>query len=121
MKTILVVEDDITIRQGLEELLKLEGYQVLLAENGLKALQAYALAPQVDLIMLDLSMPIMTGHAFLNEFDRRYGLDRTPIIVMSAGSVDQFPRNHPQDLKIKKPVDVDDLLTVVEKSLAIKV
>lgn len=121
MKTILIVEDDLSIRLGLEDLLNMEGYKVLSAENGLKALQTYALNPQIDLIMLDLSMPVMTGHAFLNEFERRYGPSKTPIIVMSAGSGDQFPRNHPPERKIKKPVDIEVLLSVVEQTLSAKV
>lgn len=121
MKTILIVEDDLSIRLGLEDLLTMEGYKVLSAENGLKALQAYALNPHIDLIMLDLSMPVMTGHAFLNEFERRYGTVKTPIIVMSAGSTDQFPRNHPPELKIKKPVDIEVLLSLVEQTLSANV
>lgn len=58
-QTILIVEDDPDIRDGVRILLAGEGYHILEAENGLRALELFN--PEVDLVILDIMMPGMSG------------------------------------------------------------
>src|SRR5690348_10429116 len=66
VSTVLVVDDDLGLRETLRSLLELEGYAVALAGDGLDALRALeGVAP--DAILLDLMMPRMNGEEFVQE------------------------------------------------------
>lgn len=80
-KTILVAEDDLHIRQGLEDALESEGYEVLTASHGKEAL---ALARQGGLhcVILDIMMPEMSGYDVCREFRKQDRL--TPILMLTA-------------------------------------
>ncbi len=58
-QTILIAEDDPDIRDGVRILLAGEGYHILEAENGTRALEIFN--PEVDLVILDIMMPGMSG------------------------------------------------------------
>lgn len=61
-ETILIVDDEEMIRKFAGEMLEIIGYTVMTAENGLKALEIYSQqAETIDLVILDLNMPIMNG------------------------------------------------------------
>ena len=79
--TILVVEDDAHIRQGLVDTLESEGYGTLSAANGKEALRLFAAEP-VDLLLLDIMMPEISGFDVCTEIRRT---DRAvPIIMLTA-------------------------------------
>src|ERR1035441_1524048 len=59
-KRILLVDDDPTVRDSLNEVLVAEGYSVIQAENGQQALDLANQLP-VDLVLLDLNMPVKNG------------------------------------------------------------
>ncbi len=82
---VLVVDDELDIREGLETLLQLEGYRVDLAANGLEG-QRKIESHAYDLVLLDLMMPDRSGMDVLREVR---GRDReTPIFMITAyGSV----------------------------------
>ena len=83
MPTILVVDDDPAARKPMARLLKMEGYDVVCAENAVVAM-AEALARTPDLILLDVSMPPMDGLTFLFLLrERACGRD-VPVIVISG-------------------------------------
>jgi CheY-like chemotaxis protein len=81
-RTILVVDDDRDILDAMRELLEREGYRVLPASDGIEATTALA-AERVDLIVLDLLMPAMSGWELLED---RAGdpTDAVPVIIVSA-------------------------------------
>jgi DNA-binding response OmpR family regulator len=56
MKTILIIEDDISILRGLKDNLEYEGYAVITETNGEKGLQL-ALKKKTDLVLLDIMLP----------------------------------------------------------------
>lgn len=115
-KTILIIEDDASIRDSLHELLESENYNVLLAEHGQKALELLLTLPRPDLILLDLSMPIMDGKTFLKEMGRLFpAFNGLPIVIMTAAGVGEIPNNHARDLILRKPLDIDDLLNKIEE------
>ena len=110
---LLVVDDDVDIAQTLELCLKAEGYRVLIAGNGVEALE------QLDreipaAILLDLMMPVMDGWQFAHEL-RKLG-HQTPLLVLSA---DQAVERHAGQLlasaHLAKPFDLDDLLGKVRQ------
>ena len=83
--TILVVEDDGIISFLLTTLLEKNGYPVAVAANGFEALtylQQHVELPR--LILLDLSMPVMTGWEFREEQQRDPTLAHIPVVIMSA-------------------------------------
>jgi two-component system phosphate regulon response regulator PhoB len=82
MSTILVVEDDLDIRELERYALASNGYTVFEAENGKEALSVLEKEP-VDLVILDIMMPVMDGLTAIKAI--RYTLQSTvPIIVVSA-------------------------------------
>ncbi|MEI6464649.1 MAG: hybrid sensor histidine kinase/response regulator [Verrucomicrobiota bacterium] len=81
--TILVIEDDDSVRQTLIDMLELNGFRTLVATNGLSGLQlAQREAP--SLIVTDVAMPGMTGFELLEQLRRDEGLRAIPVIVISA-------------------------------------
>src|SRR5215831_13331780 len=83
MARILVVEDEPGIALGLEDSLRLEGYQVEVATNGVKA-STRALEESFDLILLDVMLPGKSGLDVCRDL-RRSRLE-TPIIFLTAKS-----------------------------------
>ena len=79
-RSILVVEDEAPIREGLLDRLDREGFAAEGAETGEEALDA-ARDGSFDLIVLDLMLPGLSGEEFLTEIRRRD--DRTPVLVLS--------------------------------------
>jgi two-component system phosphate regulon response regulator OmpR len=78
---ILVVDDDMRIRDLLRRYLTQEGFEVFQAEDG-KALTRILLRETVDLIVLDLMLPGEDGLSICRRL--RAGNDRTPIIMLTA-------------------------------------
>lgn len=113
--SVLVVEDDDDIRETLAEVLTEDGYTVETARNGVQALAALkTVEPKV--ILLDLSMPVMNGREFREAQRRDPALLRIPTVVLTA--VDRI-RQEVSDLEvdgaIAKPIDLSQLLSVVER------
>ena len=109
-RTILVVDDDPLIRDAVRELLSDNGYDVVVAEDGLDALERLASMPPPSLILLDLRMPRMDGWQFLAE--RPSGTSsRVPVVLLSGMT---FIRDAPGVVDfLAKPIRPDKLLDVV--------
>ncbi|WP_332447877.1 response regulator transcription factor [Sphaerochaeta sp.] len=102
MSTILVVEDDLDIRQLERYALSNNGYTVLEAEHGSKALELLS-SHEVDLVILDIMMPVMDGLTTIKAI--RYSLEsQVPIIVVSAKSEES-------DIITALELGADDYLT----------
>lgn len=83
MLKILVIEDNREIRENISELLELEGYEVIEAENGKTGLQlAYQVLP--DLILCDIMMPVMNGHEVLEQLKQQTFTAAIPFIFLTA-------------------------------------
>lgn len=118
MKSILIIEDDASIRFSLQEVLESEGHKVILAENGQVGLDYLQAGLNCGVILLDLSMPVMDGHTFLLRFREHFPTSDLPIIVMTAAGTSVIPKDHPQKHLLRKPMDIDKLMNVVEESLS---
>jgi len=83
--TVLVVEDDLDIRQALLEMLEDHGFSALGARDGAEALGLLTGATDLPcLILLDLMMPVMDGATFREAQRRDPRLASIPVVVLSA-------------------------------------
>lgn len=113
IKTILVVEDDFSIRETIAEALESEGYGVAVAVNGAEGLQRMRELPKPCLVLLDMMMPLMGGREFLDAILTDAHLAPIPVLVVSAIADSQNTRGAAGF--IKKPPDLDLLLKMVEQ------
>jgi len=116
-KTILVVDDDPQIRESLRRVLRAEGYEVVLAENGQEGIGIFYTV-QLDLLLLDVSLPDISGWDVFGTVTSTNPF--LPIIIIITGKDEQH------DLAvlggvgalIEKPLDVPRLLETVKELLA---
>jgi signal transduction histidine kinase len=119
--TILVVEDDISLMQGIREILEIKGFNVLTGANGVEGIQAMhrSMIPP-DLIVSDIMMPAMDGYEFFNEIRKEPRWMKIPFIFLTA-------KGEKSDVRagkalgaedyIVKPFEPEDLLVVVSSRL----
>ena len=114
MGAVLIIDDEADIRDSLAEILVMEGYEVVTAENGREAL-AIAAEVRPSLILLDLLMPEMDGWAFRAHQRRDPELATIPVVIMSA--VDNIRREASAlgaDYLVK-PIVLAALINAVER------
>ncbi|MEZ4669380.1 MAG: response regulator [Anaerolineae bacterium] len=118
---VLVVEDDVHLLEGIRDILELDGYAVLTAENGsdgINVLQQQPIPP--DLIVSDIMMPKMDGIEFLKEVRKENRWFGIPFIYLTAkgerADVHRGMRLGVDDYVIK-PYDPTDLLVKIESRL----
>lgn len=119
MANILVVDDELGIRDLLSEILNDEGHQVDLAENAAQARAARALA-RPDLVLLDIWMPDTDGVTLLKEWSSS-GLLTMPVIMMSGHATIDTAVEATKIGAIaflEKPITLQKLLKAVEQGLA---
>jgi CheY-like chemotaxis protein len=115
---VLVVDDDAGLQDLLQAILELEDHEVIIAENGLVALEKIEQV-KPDLIFLDLMMPYMDGFAFTKELQRRGLRSFIPIIVLTADARAQATLEHMGfDSYLTKPFDLRCFLDEMRKLLA---
>ncbi|MBW1996506.1 MAG: hybrid sensor histidine kinase/response regulator [Deltaproteobacteria bacterium] len=113
---VLVVDDERVVRDGCHRVLTDKGYEVLTAENGRKAMELLAEKP-VDIILLDLKMPVMSGEEVLEKTRSLYP-DIPVIIVTGHGTVDSAVdcmKKGAYDF-ITKPFQIDQFLMTVSRA-----
>jgi DNA-binding NtrC family response regulator len=115
---VLVVDDEVGIRELLREILQDEGYMVALAENA-GAARTYRNQKRPDLVLLDIWMPDTDGISLLKEWESN-GLLTMPVIMMSGhGTIDtavEATRIGAADF-LEKPIALQKLLSTVERAL----
>lgn len=118
-KTILVAEDMRDSRQMIKFLLEMFGYIVIEAENGQQAVRSAA-EHHPDLILMDMSMPVMDGLSATKAIRKLNEKTKIPIIAVTAFGKQFYERAIEagcNDL-ISKPIDFDTLQPVIEQHLA---
>lgn len=118
-RRILVAEDDPSIRTMIVKVLS-QHYDVVVASDGKAALARAAEAPAPDLLLLDVMMPGLDGHAVAGAVRKLPGLKGIPIIFLTAKTgpaevikgIQSGARHY-----ITKPFKIDDLLLRVKKVL----
>lgn len=114
---ILIIEDDNDISFVLKNMIELDGYIALVAENGQIALDLLKSEGPIQLIFLDMQMPVMDGWRFADAFYKLYG-HSVPIVVMTAAA-DSKQRAKEVDANdcLAKPFEIADFRAMVHKYL----
>ncbi|MFM8445423.1 MAG: response regulator [Methylococcus sp.] len=116
---VLVVDDNDINRDLAESLLAQAGAKVVTAEDGLAALDCLRQrADQLDVVLLDVQMPGLDGHAVTRQYRQHEGDRRLPIIALSAGAYSEQREAAlaaGMDDYLAKPFDVGQLLDLVRR------
>lgn len=113
---ILIVEDSDDARYFMRLALEDLGYLIIEAENGLKAVEIAQLE-HPDIILMDLSLPLMDGIAATEKIRARDGLRRTPIIAVTAHQETDFRSGAKAagfDAYVTKPIDIEFLSELIK-------
>nr|WP_231571306.1 ATP-binding protein [Paenibacillus sp. VKM B-2647] len=121
--TILIADDDAANRQVLLNLLSVEKYTVIAVSSGMDAMREIELNRRIDLAIIDLMMPGMSGYEVCRNIRRRYSLSELPVLLLTA-------RNRPEDIVtafdsgvndfLGKPIEADELKVRVRTLLKLK-
>jgi two-component system alkaline phosphatase synthesis response regulator PhoP len=120
-KTVLVVDDDAAVVELLRANLEMSGYQVLVAYDGLEALDAIR-AEMPDLVILDIQMPRLNGWDVLWDLRHDDATKRLPVIMLTIlGDNKNVTRGWSEgvDCYISKPFDVEEVLAMVARLLEV--
>ena len=108
-RSVLIVDDEVDLRDSVREVLGDEGYSVFVASNGQEALSLLQTIPRPSVIILDLFMPIMGGNEFYRKLRSIPALADIPVLISTSD-----PSAAPAKLPIiRKPVTLDRLLSSV--------
>jgi len=116
---VLIVDDDLDMRRGLNARLKATNYDTAFAGDAVSAVSV-ALKERPDLILLDIGLPGGDGFPVMQRLQRLASLDAVPIIIVSA----REPSTHETKAiaagavgYFQKPVDIDKLLSAIANAL----
>ncbi|MGH4028223.1 HAMP domain-containing protein [Actinomycetota bacterium Odt1-20B] len=115
-RRVLIVDDDIRNVFALTHVLSRVGMPVLYAENGREGIETLDRNPDIDIILMDIMMPEMDGYETIAAIRRTQRWSGLPIIALTAKAM---PGDREKAISqgatgyVPKPVDVDQLLTVV--------
>lgn len=116
-KRILIVEDERDAREALKDILEIEGFNVVTAENGREGLELLKTAEEPCLILLDLMMPVMNGWEFLEalRLQEQHVLATIPVVVVSAIADLTAVQQEYNCEYMKKPVNVPSLVSLAHQ------
>jgi CheY-like chemotaxis protein len=119
---VLLVEDDVDIRETLKAYLEMQGHRVHAVGNGREAMSALTVEPRPALVLLDMGLPVMDGHKVLSARKASEVLREVPVVVVSAGAAGMSARDlalYASTFNVaavlKKPVDPQQVLDAVER------
>ena len=119
-KTILLIEDDVVLRENTAELLELSNYTVYTAPNGKIGIEK-AIAQNPDVIICDIMMPEIDGYGVLDALTKNDSTSQIPFIFLSAKTEHKEVRKGMDlgaDDYLTKPFYEEELLSAIESRLA---
>jgi CheY-like chemotaxis protein len=117
--TVLIAEDAADIRSILARLMQQSGYRVIETKNGQEALASLQ-NEWPDVVLLDLSMPVVDGWETLSAIRALPGGDQLPIVAVTAHAMvgdREAVLSHGFDAYIMKPLDLRGLVNMVQQLL----
>jgi CheY-like chemotaxis protein len=121
-KTILVVEDEKSLREALVDILRLKNFLPLAAKNGQEGVEM-ALAKHPDLILLDLLMPVMDGMAAFTKIRKDPWGKKVPVVILTNLNatderlVQDVVTDMPLYYLVKSDNKIDDVIETIERIL----
>ncbi len=109
--TILIIEDEDDAREALSEYLEAKGYEVLCAADGLDGLNQIK-KNHPKLVLLDLSMPVLDGYAFLELARQHHLLEDTAVVVTTAYQTRRAPG---ASAVVQKPIRPEKLMPLIHR------
>ncbi len=119
MASILIIEDNEAIRENLEELLELEGYDLSTAENGEVGVAKFH-ESNPDLVICDVSMPVKNGYEVLEDLLPFLKEGNSKFMFLTASAQESQiakGRASEADAYMVKPYDTEELLFVIKSML----
>ena len=113
---VLIVEDERSLRDMLADLLDGSGYRTVTASDGADGLDRLRRAAP-DLVLLDVTMPVMDGLTFLRRRSDEACRPTVPVVVMSAQQRETEARSLGAQQFLSKPFNLDDLLCAIDRCL----
>ncbi len=121
-KTVLVVDDSLSVRKYLSLFLEARQFSVLSATNGLEALKVLE-ENNIDLVITDLEMPVMHGYELIHRIKTSQKWKDIPVVVLTSRSAEKHRikalQSGVKDYLVK-PFDEKTMLAVLEKYLPVK-
>lgn len=119
-KTILIIDDDATLRETYQMIFQEKGFTAVTAKDGRSGIEAAA-EHKPDIIILDLMMPGMNGKEVLTELKATPDLKKIPVIVSTA-LIEDLEQGEVKNLgaeayTVKTQIEPDDLVALVKKVL----
>jgi CheY-like chemotaxis protein len=115
-RKVLVVDDDVDLREALCELLEEAGYPAAGCANGREALDYLQREKLPCLVLLDLMMPVMSGWEFREEQKKDPQLSEIPVVILSANvKADLFGKSLGVEHTLSRPLSLEALLRVVSE------
>jgi CheY-like chemotaxis protein len=115
MKTILLADDDASVRESITKVLKSAGYEVVLAAGGLEAIARFE-GQSIDLVLLDLGLPNLNGWEVCRHFTHER--PRVPVVAIT-GQSGQYPSALAAGASalMEKPLDAHRVLHIIQELL----
>ena len=113
---VLIVDDDDELADVLRQALRESGYAVATVRHGAAALELIGQI-QPDLILLDLTMPIMDGWSFVTQYRRRGNANGRIVLVTGHPSAREISMSLGADAFIEKPFELTELMRTLQQQL----
>jgi len=114
---VAIIEDDTEFRNMLRELLEEEQYRVVAVSNGAEALSLLQGETLPNVILLDVSMPVMDGFDFLRHRNEDPQLSAVPVVLVTNAKPHERPTVGVSDV-VRKPIDIDEILFAIKRYCA---
>jgi CheY-like chemotaxis protein len=112
---ILIADDEVLLRESLQDALEQAGYRAAVARHGLEALTMLDALARPALVVLDLQMPVMDGIQFLDELRKRSDHDDFGVLAMSATVHGQWVDHVPGVFQtLRKPFEAGALIAAAD-------
>jgi two-component system, cell cycle sensor histidine kinase and response regulator CckA len=110
LRKLLVIDDDLIIVGWYRDLLTPYGFEILVAHDGQEAIPLVESNPDIQLVILDLSMPRMDGRQWLRWFRTKR---ESPVIIITGYKLEPADEELNPSVVLEKPIDVAELLDMV--------
>lgn len=121
--TILLADDNPLARKLVNNIMEKYGYNLIVAKDGYEAVQLFIHNPNIDLILMDIQMPVLDGYQSIKrirEYENKNQKQKIPIIALTAAAMKEDIEKGMQvgcSEYLTKPIDISELISVLKKYL----